>query len=119
MAKIVLILFPQILLSVKSDLKLSGNLDLSLFSQTSAEKLISYLSWKFRYYSFMAKVELILSADFFQETPDLKLSGNLDLGFFRKFLRESLDRTLSGNLDLILVPQIFPGKPQISRSLEI
>ena len=30
----------------------------------------------------MAKIELILSADFFQETPDLKLSGNLDLGLF-------------------------------------
>ena len=30
----------------------------------------------------MAKLDLILSADFLQETPDLKLSGNLDLSLF-------------------------------------
>ena len=53
-----------------SDLKLSGNLDLSLFSQISAGELRSYFSWKFRNYSVMAKLYLVLSADFFQETPD-------------------------------------------------
>ena len=30
----------------------------------------------------MAKVDIVLSADFFQETPDLKLSGNLDFSLF-------------------------------------
>ena len=71
----------------------------------------------------MAKIDLILSADFFQETPDLKLSGNLDLGLFPEisagklrsyafwkfrsysitanFPRETSDLTLPGNLDLI------------------
>ena len=85
----------------------------------------------------MAKIDLILSsvykiiyihyyslsADFFQETPDLKLSGIFDLGLFpqistRKlrsyafwkfrsysstanFPRETSDLTLPGNLDLI------------------
>ena len=38
---------------------------------------------------------------------------------FAIFIQGNLDITFSGNLDLILVPQIFPEKPQISRSLEI
>ena len=38
-----------------SDLMLSGNLDFSLYSQISAGKLRSYLSWKFRNFSSMAK----------------------------------------------------------------
>ena len=122
MAKIELI-FSADFFQETPDFKLSGNLDLGLFSQTSAEKPISYLSWKFRYYSFVAKIELIFSAVFFQETPDLKLSGNSDLGLFPQisagklrlyafwkfrsysstsnFPRETSDLTLPGNLDLI------------------
>ena len=47
------------------DLKLSGKLDLSLFSQNSAGELRSYFSWKFGNYSAMAKEDIVLSADFF------------------------------------------------------
>ena len=51
-------------LQVIPDLKLSGNLDLSLFSQISAGKLRSYLSWIYRNYCAMAKLDIVLSADF-------------------------------------------------------
>ena len=51
-------------LQVTPDLKLSRNLDLSLFSQISAGNLRSYLSWKIRNYSAMAKLDIVLSADF-------------------------------------------------------
>ena len=30
----------------------------------------------------MAKLDIVLSADFFQDTPFLKLSGNLDFSLF-------------------------------------
>ena len=99
--------FSAYFLQQTSDLKLSGNLDLSVFSQTSAGELRSYFSWKFRKYSAMAKLDIVFSGDFSQETPDLKLSGKLesslsqispgnlrfyafwkiDQSFFRKFLQ--------------------------------
>ena len=53
------------------DFKLSGNLDLGLFSQISVRKLRSYAFWKFRSYS--------STAYFPRETSDLTLPGNLDL----------------------------------------
>jgi len=56
------------------DLKLSRNLDLSLFLQISAGKLRSYLSWKFRYYSVMAKINLILFPQIFSRKPHISSS---------------------------------------------
>ena len=67
----------------------------------------------------MAKLDIVLSADFLQETPDLKLSGNLELSlsqisagnlrfyafwkidhsFFRKFLQISKHRIFIGKLE--------------------
>ena len=108
-----------------SDLKLSGNLDFSLFPQISAGKLNSIFSWKFRSYSFPADL-IPKTADLIPKPPDFKLSGNLDLAIlvffsqisvgklrsyafwkFRSYSstancpRETSDLTLLGNLDLI------------------
>ena len=74
--------FFAIFLQQTSDLKLSGNSDLSLFSQISARELRSYFSRKFRSYSAMAKLDIDLSADFLQETPDFGISGNLGFSLF-------------------------------------
>ena len=73
-----------------SDLKLSGKIDLSLFSQISAGGLRSYFSWKFRSYSAMAKLDIVLSADFLQETPDFGISGILGFSLFSQIAEEKL-----------------------------
>ena len=70
MAKIGLILFPQIFFQETPDFKLSGNLDLGLFPQISGGKLRSYAFWKFRPYA--------STANFPRETSGLTLPGNLD-----------------------------------------
>ena len=75
----------------------------------------------------MPKLDLSFSANFLQQTFDLRLSGNLDLSLFSQFLPESLDDTFPGNLELIprwqnkilFFPQIFSRIPQILGSLEI
>ena len=51
------------------DPKLSGNLDLSLFSQISAGKLRSYLSWIVTNYSVMAQLDFILFPKIFSRKP--------------------------------------------------
>ena len=81
----------------------------------------------------MAKLDIVLSADFLQETPDLEISGNLDFSFFSQISAGELRSYFPGNLEIIPSwqnyilfsvrrsysrPQIFPEKP-ISRSLKI
>ena len=54
-----------------SDLKLSGNLYFSVFSQISTGKLGSYFCWKFRKYSVMAKLDLVLFQQIFSRKPQI------------------------------------------------
>ena len=78
------------------NLKLSGILDLSLFSQISAGELRSYYSWKFRNYSVMAKLYLVLFPQIFSRKPQILSSLEIYSLVFRKFLLEILDFMLSG-----------------------
>ena len=61
----------------------SANTRSFTFRETSAGKLKSYGFWELQSHYFSAKSRSYsLFADFLQETPDLKLSGNLDLSLF-------------------------------------
>ena len=124
---------------------LQGNVDITLFRYLyliasrqklqripflpTYAKLKSYGFWKLRSHYFSAKNRSYsLSADFFQETPDLEISGILDLSLFSQISTGKLRSYLSwkfrnysamAKLYLVLFPQIFSKKPQILRSLEI
>ena len=74
--------FSANVLQQTSDLKLSGNLYLGLFSKISAGELRSYFSWKIRSYSAMANIDIVLSADFLQETTNFGISGIFGFSLF-------------------------------------
>ena len=67
----------------------------------------------------MPKLDLSFSANFLQQTPDIKLSGNLDPSLFPQLSAGKLRSYAFWKFRSDSRPQIFPGKPQISRSLEI
>ena len=59
--------FPQ----QTSGLKLSGNIDFSLFSQISAGELRSYFSRKIRIYFVMAKLYFVLFPQIWSRNPQI------------------------------------------------